>query len=168
MAALKLTLEQRFWAKVKKADGCWLWTGAGSRKGEHGRIGIGGRSEGIALAHRLSWELHHGPVPDGFCVCHRCDNPPCVNPAHLFLGTKGDNNRDMYAKGRAYAQSHGRNPLAKTHCLRGLHSFTPENTGWEHGRRFCIACAKARRERYQPIATAQMRIRRAMKREATR
>lgn len=55
-----------------------------------------------ALAHRAAWEDEHGPIPPGQCVLHRCDNPPCVNPDHLFLGTKGDNNRDRSAKGRTY------------------------------------------------------------------
>lgn len=91
--------EKRFWAKVNKTDRCWLWTGAGGEKG-HGVFSWDGRQGG---AHRFSWELHKGPIPDGLHVLHNCpdgDNPACVNPAHLWLGTIADNNRDMFAKGR--------------------------------------------------------------------
>ena len=94
------TLEQRFWAKVKKTDGCWEWTACCSSSG-YGQICRGGHSGPQVQAHRLSWELHNGPIPDGMCVLHRCDNP-----SHLFLGTIADNNADMAAKGRA-AHQHG-------------------------------------------------------------
>lgn len=89
------TLPARFWAKVDKTEGCWLWI-AGSR-GQYGSIKISGQ---VVDAHRVSWQLAYGAIPDGLCVCHKCDVPLCVRPDHLFLGTKLDNNRDMYAKGR--------------------------------------------------------------------
>jgi len=87
---------KRLWRRVGE---CWLWQGAKSRGG-YGRI-IRGRT--VLLAHRVSWELHRGSIPDGLCVLHDCptgDNPACVNPAHLWLGTKKDNSDDMIAKGR--------------------------------------------------------------------
>ncbi len=89
----------RFWLKVEKTDTCWLWTD------KHNRGGYGwvyaGKSFHTNLAHRISYILTNGPIPKNLHVLHHCDNPPCVNPAHLFLGTQADNNRDMYAKGRA-------------------------------------------------------------------
>jgi hypothetical protein len=82
----------RFWPKVRKDRGCWVWTGATTTTGY-------GRLSGQP-AHRLSWEIHHGPIPAGLFVCHRCDNPGCVRPDHLFLGTHEANMADMVAKGR--------------------------------------------------------------------
>lgn len=95
-------LEDRFWEKVNKDDpnGCWIWTGATNDKG-YGQIQRGDRGEGRISTHRLAWQLQHGPIPEGLDVCHECDNPPCCNPAHLFLGTHSDNMVDMYSKGRA-------------------------------------------------------------------
>lgn len=92
---------ERFWEKVKKTPSCWLWTGAHKDgRWPYGVLG-GGASRVPKLAHRVSWELHHGPIPDGMNVLHKCDNPPCVRPDHLFLGTLSDNTQDMVAKGRA-------------------------------------------------------------------
>lgn len=93
----------RFWAKVDRrgADECWEWRGW-RKRGGYGAfffpVRLARRRYGSA--HRLSWALAHGDAPGDICVLHRCDNPPCVNPAHLFLGTLADNNRDKEAKGR--------------------------------------------------------------------
>lgn len=93
-------IDARFWPKVDKRgdDECWPWAAAVSAHG----YGQFDREPGVTkMAHRTAWELHHGePAPAGMHVCHSCDNPPCCNPAHLFLGTPGDNVRDMISKGR--------------------------------------------------------------------
>lgn len=92
------SLADRFWEKVQKTDSCWIWTGAHMSNG-YGSIGSCAKGRRL-LAHRVSWELHNGPIPDGLCALHRCDNRTCVNPNHLFLGTYKDNALDMHAKGR--------------------------------------------------------------------
>jgi len=92
-------LEDRFWPKVQKTDTCWLWTGSRDLQG-YGRIGTGGRRSTPILTHRVSWVMHHGSIPEGMLVCHHCDNPSCVRPDHLFLGTNADNVQDMIAKKR--------------------------------------------------------------------
>jgi hypothetical protein len=90
-----------FWEKVRKGgpDDCWLWTGSTAYYG-YGGIRAGGRGGALIGTHRFSYILAYGPIPDGMRVLHRCDNPPCVNPAHLFLGTQKDNVADMVKKGR--------------------------------------------------------------------
>lgn len=89
--------QDRFWEKVAKGDGCWLWT-ASTRKNGYGWFG--GLDISETFAHRCSWIYTFGAIPDGLCVLHRCDNPPCVRPDHLFLGTQYDNIKDMISKGR--------------------------------------------------------------------
>lgn len=105
-------LAARFWAKVAKSDGCWLWTASRRGKG-YGAISVDGK---LRIAHRFSYEMHCGPIPDGMFVCHRCDVPACVNPDHLFLGTVRDNTADKMAKGRyrqvpLIGESNGRTKL---------------------------------------------------------
>lgn len=90
----------RFWSKVRKGepDECWEWQGAENGRG-YGTIHYGGAK---TYTHRLAWILTNGDVRSGLCVCHRCDNPSCCNPAHLWLGTQTDNARDMASKGRNF------------------------------------------------------------------
>jgi hypothetical protein len=129
------SLAERFWEKVDRSGECWTWTASKIGRG-YGQIGITrSRSD---RAHRVSWRLAHGEIPNGLCVLHRCDNPSCVNPAHLFLGTKGDNAADRQKKGRTVAPTGDKN-RAKTRCAAG-HEFTPENTYRRGGRRACKQC----------------------------
>lgn len=122
-------MSERFWRHVSKgaADECWLWTAAVVAK-----YGVfttddllpSGRRR-MAKAHRFSWELANGPIPDGLLVCHTCDVPLCVNPGHLFVGTYSDNKRDQGAKGRNPDLAGERNPNARINAeqareIRGL------------------------------------------------
>lgn len=91
---------KRFWDKVDKADECWLWT-AGKNSDGYGVFKLDGKSVG---SHVVSYVLANGDVPNGIEVCHTCDNPPCVHPDHLWLGTRKDNAQDSALKGR---NSHG-------------------------------------------------------------
>ena len=103
---------ERFMEKVERSpDGCWLWTASKRRRG-YGQFAL--RDNRPIPAHRASWILFHGEIPDGMCVLHRCDVPACVNPDHLFLGTKQDNSIDMAEKGRVKNQfgSFGRSKRA--------------------------------------------------------
>lgn len=112
----------RFWRRVERTDdGCWLWRGS-KDGGGYGTLSTI-RGFAPAKAHRVSWEMRNGPIPEGAYVCHRCDTPACVNPDHLFLGTQQQNMRDCAAKGRVNPASllnlrpghpgfHGAGPLS--------------------------------------------------------
>lgn len=91
----KPALLDRLYKHIQKTDTCWIWTG--SKSGGYGNTAVNGKAQRV---HRIMWTLYNGPIPKGMCVLHRCDNPPCVRPDHLFLGTKMDNVSDMIAKGR--------------------------------------------------------------------
>lgn len=95
-------LPERFWAKVRKSDGCWIWTAALNPKG-YGKFGVNKRT---MAAHRLAYADRNGPIPDDLFVLHRCDTPSCVNPDHLFLGTQSDNLQDCKRKGRSWFYTH--------------------------------------------------------------
>ena len=142
-------LMPRFWSKIQRGhpNECWPWTSPSQVRG-YGRFWIGSRSDGTrrpVVASRFAYEAEVGPIPDGMQVLHRCDNPPCCNPRHLFLGTHRDNVEDMVAKGR--------HPnAAKTHCPHG-HEFTPENTIQHHGRE-CRTCVQRRDRQRNPTRRA--------------
>jgi len=93
---MRKTVAERFWDKVDKTGECWLWTGA--RRRAYGYVGNGKGK--VVDAQRLAWEITFGEIPEGLYVLHKCDNPQCVRPSHLFLGTARDNTLDMVAKGR--------------------------------------------------------------------
>lgn len=104
----------RFWMNLgprSAATGCREWTGHRHRQG-YGILGVGGK---LKKAHRVAWEIAHGPIPVGLCVLHACDNPPCAEVEHLWLGTQAENIADMNAKGRQRSvQRFGsRNPMAR-------------------------------------------------------
>lgn len=128
----QLSLTDRFWLKVTLTDSCWEWTGAKITDG-YGQFRTG--RDATILAHRFAYEHQNRvAIMPGIVVCHTCDNPSCVNPEHLFLGTHKDNMRDKMEKGRHQGQS-------QTHCKRG-HEFTAENTRIYGGSRHCVACRK--------------------------
>jgi hypothetical protein len=105
---------EHFWRKVEKTPTCWLWRGV-RREGtwSYGILKSRGKNH---RAHRLAWELTYGAIPEGCLVLHRCDNPPCVNPAHLFLGTQRENIHDAMTKQRFIPSAHTRGPgNARTH-----------------------------------------------------
>lgn len=132
-------LGRRFWAKVNKSDDCWEWTACKNSAG-YGQIRINGKAE---LAHRVSWELANGPIPDAMYVLHRCDNPSCVRPDHLFLGTSSDNTQDMISKGRRvilYGEDAGTAKLtnAQVEAMRFLYA-TGEYSTYKLGEMYGIS-----------------------------
>jgi len=114
-------IEERFWRKVKKSTGCWNWTAScfkhpRTREETYGCFWVGDKREKtgkMATAHSIAWMLVKGEIKDGLKVLHKCDNPRCVNPEHLFLGTQMDNVQDMINKGRGKKQRGSKHYNAK-------------------------------------------------------
>lgn len=139
-------IADRFWPKVRKGgwNECWIWTGATDANG-YGRfqaVDSNGRW-GARLAHRVAYELGNGTISNELGVCHRCDNPQCVNPDHLFLGSQATNMEDAKHKGRIRSEATGHFQSMKTHCIRG-HEYTPDNTYIPPGKneRWCRECQR--------------------------
>lgn len=145
-------LSERFEEKVDRSGGlhaCHIWIGARGWNG-YGRISRGGQHEGMVTASRAAWELAFGPIPDGLWVLHHCDNPPCVNVEHLYLGTHRENMADVKARGRGRNHNSG-----KTVCKNG-HPLDDANTYRYGGERHCRACNNEAGKRYRERRTVRM------------
>lgn len=144
--ARMLSVEDHFFSKVSvpSEESCWEWT-AGRFNHGYG-VFCASSKKRAALAHRVSYELCIGPIPEGLHVLHSCDNPPCVNPAHLSVGTNQDNCQDKVARGRSVSGPE-HHQSKKTHCPQG-HEYSQENTRIYAGRRYCKTCATERNRAY--------------------
>lgn len=151
---VRIPVVERFWSKVVIAGGdeCWLWVGARGRR-DYGLFWMNGRNR---RAQQVAWELTNGkPFPEGMDGCHSCDNPPCVNPAHIWPGTASDNARDAFKKGRLYIAN-----LGLTHCPKG-HAYSGSNvrfytTPKGYRGRSCKTCnaIRCKRQRDEKIKAA--------------
>lgn len=143
-------IEQRFWAKVSKTEGCWYWTGAPDKDG-YGTLNKPGSPTRKIKAHRFSFILHYGTIHNSTMVLHKCDEPSCVRPDHLFDGDAKANAMDMSRKGRGREQS-------KDTCVNG-HSRNQENSytrkDGSGNNRQCRACDRERKR--QSRATTKTR-----------
>jgi hypothetical protein len=150
-------LATRFWECVSPEpnSGCWLWLGPTQKSG-HAQITLGGHKGKRAMAYRVSYEMFRGKIADGLMVCHHCDVPQCVNPAHLFLGTQKDNMQDAKAKGRT---ARGPRKAACGTCGRPFEgdNLIVKSNGWQA----CRHCSKQRaRKHYLKTQDAQRTRRR--------
>jgi hypothetical protein len=135
------TQEERFYQKVEQppySAACWIWLAAKSPQG-YGHFFFNGR---VDKAHRASWEIHNGAIPDDLMVLHKCDNPRCVNPEHLFLGTHQDNADDKMRKGRHTEAN-------KSRCKRG-HALSGDNLYFNQKKntRTCRECQRMNAREY--------------------
>ena len=139
----------QFWRFVEKTPTCWLWTGGKNKQG-YGQFTITGKhNQG---AHRIAWELTHGEIPVGLFVCHRCDNPPCVNPEHLFLGTRADNTRDAIVKRNQVDPLDMDTPKFTMKCLECGREFPPLSWNQKYCDDLCArrAYTQRRKSRCKP------------------
>lgn len=144
-----IDLSSRFWRYVHKTEDCWLWTGVLKGTGRN-KYGILAMATGTSIrhknegAHRVSWKIHFGEIPPGMFVCHRCDNPQCVRPDHLFLGTNKINMQDMAAKGRGKppdnrGSRHGMSRLTEPEVVEIRLLFSNGSRACELAERFGVA-----------------------------
>jgi hypothetical protein len=128
---MKIDVTQRFWSRVDKSGDCWLWMGTRSRNG-HGVMSIGKYKK--VGAHRFVWEIHYGEIPPGLCVCHKCDVPNCMNPSHLFLGTRSENIKDMLRKNRHIKGEQSHNAKLTEEAVRAIRrDYVPRAKGMHRG-----------------------------------
>src|SRR3990167_5235797 len=122
------SLEERFWEKVntKNDRGCWYWIANKNNKG-YGQTSLNGK---WLLAHRVSWEIHNGKIPEGLCVLHKCDTPLCVNPKHLWLGTQKDNIRDAIKKQRILVGEINRSAKLTTNQVKTIRELYTRRKKW--------------------------------------
>lgn len=154
------SISTRFWRQVNKhgpkmphmRSNCWLWKGQLDTN-KYGRFVINGKR---VKANRAAYQITRGSIPDGLCALHRCDNPPCVRPSHLWAGTQAENMRDMIKKGRNSNQNY-----TKTHCIQG-HKLSGWNLMLRESkiktiRRQCRQCAYNRiREKRQQLKESRI------------